>query len=151
MRNSKRFPPDFMFQLTEKEFKGLQVQSGRTGWAGSRKLPFVFTEQGVPMLSGVLKSDRAIVVNIQIMRVFTRVRKMLIDNTELRLMLEELRKKTENNTKNIEAVFSYFDEFLASREREKKRKPYDNNRIGFRIKKTLKSPDNTRPAGRPTG
>lgn len=151
VRNSKRFPPDFMFQLTEKEFKMLEAQTGRTGWGGSRKLPFVFTEQGVAMLSGVLKSDRAIVVNIQIMRVFTRVRKMLIDNTELRLMVEKLRKKTENNTKNIEVVFSYFDDFLASREREKKRKPYDNNRIGFRIKKASKRSDNTTRASRASG
>lgn len=151
VRNSKRFPADFMFQLTEKEFKMLEAQAGRTGWGGSRKLPFVFTEQGVAMLSGVLKSDRAILVNIQIMRVFTQMRKMLIDNTELRLMLEELRKKTDNNTKNIEVVFSYFDEFIQSRDREKKRKPYDNNRIGFRLKKAPKKRGNTLPAARAAG
>lgn len=136
-RNSKRFPDDFMFQLTDKEFKNLIFQSGRSSWGGSRKLPFVFTEQGVAMLSGVLKSQRAIDVNIQIMRVFTRIRQMLMDNSELRLMIESIRKKTDNNTKNIEVVFQYLDEFIAQREKEKKRKP-----IGFRIGR-LQKPKNT--------
>jgi hypothetical protein len=121
-RNLKRFPSDFMFQLTRDEFNNLIFQNGTSRWGGTRKLPYAFTEQGVAMLSGILNSDRAIHVNIQIMRVFTRIRKALIDNYDLRLIIEEIRKKTENNTKNIEVVFSYLDELIEKRKEEKSRK-----------------------------
>ena len=73
-RNLKRFPNDFMFQLTQSEFENLKSQIVTSSWGGTRKMPFVFTEQGVAMLFGILYSDRAISVNIQIMRIFTRVR-----------------------------------------------------------------------------
>jgi hypothetical protein len=128
IRNAKRFPEDFMFQLTKEEAENLRFQIGIPSWGGNRRLPHVFTEQGVAMLSGVLNSARAIRVNIQIMRVFTEVRKMLFDNSELRLAIEQIRKKTENNTKNIEVVFQYFDEFISSKEtpRKRRRRP-----IGF--------------------
>ena len=129
-RNIKRFPPDFMFQFTQQEFNSLMFQNGTSKRGGTRKLPFVFTEQGVAMLSGILNSDRAIKVNIQIMRIFTRIRQMLIDNTELRLAIEEIRKKTDNNTKNIELVFKYFDELL-----DKKENPLPVKMIGYRMPK----------------
>lgn len=87
----------------------------------------VCTEQGVALLSGILNSDRAISVNIQIMRIFTRIRQVLLDNTELRLSIEEIRHKTENNSKNIELVFRYLDELLEKRERQASRQ-----RIGYR-------------------
>ena len=128
-RNLKRFPKDFMFQLTPEEFKSLMFQNGISSWGGTRKLPYAFTEQGVAMLSGILNSDRAISVNIQIMRVFTRIRQMLIDNTELRLAIEEIKKKTDNNTKNIELVFQYLDELLEKKEDQTPRK-----KIGYNIK-----------------
>lgn len=128
-RNLERFPPDFMFQLTENEHKNLMFQNGISSWGGTRKLPFVFTEQGVAMLSGLLSSPRAIAVNIQIMRVFTQVRRMLFDNTELRLALEEIRRKTDNNTKNIEVVFQYLDELIDTKENSSMQK----RAIGFRI------------------
>ncbi|WP_317899615.1 ORF6N domain-containing protein [Aurantibacillus circumpalustris] len=115
-RNSKRFPKDFMFQLTAIEFSNLKSQIVTSSWGGKRKLPIVFTEQGVAMLSGMLNSDRAIAVNIQIMRIFTRIRQTLTDNTELRLAIEEIRHKTENNTKNIEVVFQYLDELIDKKE-----------------------------------
>ncbi len=70
-RNLKRFPDDFMFQLTETEFKDLIFQNGISSWGGIRKMPYAFTEQGVAMLSGVLNSDRAIEVNTRIIRIFT--------------------------------------------------------------------------------
>lgn len=129
-RNLKRFPDDFMFQLTEKEYESLRFQIGilKRG-EHSKFLPYVFTEQGIAMLSGVLSSDRAIAVNIQIIRIFTRIRQMLIDNTELRLGFEELKKKTDNNTKNIELVFQYLDELLVKKEELKPHK-----QIGFKIK-----------------
>ena len=121
-RNLKRFPEDFMFQPTTIEFSNLKSQIATSSWGGKRKLPFVFTEQGVAMLSGILNSDRAISVNIQIMRIFTKIRRSLMDNTELRLAIEEIRNKTENNTKNIELVFQYLDELLIKKEEPKERK-----------------------------
>jgi hypothetical protein len=132
-RNLKRFPADFMFQITDKEFKNLIFQNGISTWGGTRKLPFAFTEQGVAMLSGILNSHRAILANIQIMRVFTRIRHALLDNTELRLAIEQIRKKTENNEKNIELVFHYLDELLDKKENQKPRR-----KIGFKIGKKTK-------------
>jgi hypothetical protein len=95
---------------------------------GNRKLPFAFTEHGVLMLSSLLNSDRAIEVNIRIMRIFTRIRKYLSENTDIRLSLEKLEKKTENNSKNIELVFQYLDELL-----EKKENSKPKQKIGYII------------------
>jgi hypothetical protein len=135
-RNLARFPGDFMFQLTQNEFDILKFQIGTSssgGWGGTRKLPYVFTEQGVAMISGILKSERAVAVNIQIMRVFTHVRKMLFDNTELRLAIEEIRRKTDNHTKNIELVFQYLDELIDSKEAPPSPVAHDKPPIGFRF------------------
>jgi hypothetical protein len=129
-RNLKRFPEDFMFQLTQSEFENLKSQFATSSWGGTRKLPFVFTEQGVAMLSGILNSDRAIAVNIQIMRIFTRVRQMLTDNTELRLDIEKIKKKLDNQDKNMEIVFRYLDELL-----EKKENPVPRTKIGYKMPK----------------
>lgn len=120
-RNLDRFPDDFMFEMNEVEF-GIwrsQFVTSKKVLKGLRHAPFCFTEQGVAMLSSVLNSRGAIQVNIQIMRVFTRVRQMLFDNTELRLAIEEIRKKTENNSKNIELVFKYLDELIDKKENQK--------------------------------
>ena len=103
-RNIKRFPNDFLFQLTTKEFENLIFQIGISSWGGTRSMPYAFTEQGVAMLSGILSSERAIAVNIQIMRIFTRIRQMLMDNTELRLEIEKIRKKVDNHDKNRRCV-----------------------------------------------
>lgn len=127
-RNVKRFPDDFMFQLTEIEFKNLMFQNGISSWGGKRKLPYVFTEQGVAMLSGILNSNRAIAVNIQIMRIFTRIRQMLADNTDLRLDIEKIKNKLDNQDKNMEIVFRYLDELL-----EKNENPIKRNKIGYKI------------------
>ena len=126
-RNIKRFPDDFMFQLTETEFKNLMFQIGISSWGGKRKLPFVFSEQGVAMLSGILNSDRAIAVNIQIMRIFTRIRQMLADTTDLRLDIEKIKKKLDNQDKNMEIVFRYLDELI-----EKKESPKERTKIGYK-------------------
>jgi hypothetical protein len=128
IRNKYRFPLDFMFQLNETEWQNLKSQIVISSWGGRRKLPYIFTEHGVLMLSSVLNSKRAITVNIQIMRIFTSIRKMLTENTELRLAIEKLEKKTENNSKNIEVVFQYLDELI-----EKKEKP--RKAIGYKIPK----------------
>src|SRR5574337_509537 len=112
-RNADRFPGDFMFQLNKTEYEILRSQFGTLKHGAHPKyLPYVFTEQGVAMLSSVLKSKKAIQVNIEIMRVFTTIKQKLFDNTELRLAIEEIRKKTENNAKSIEVVFRYLDELL---------------------------------------
>lgn len=128
-RNLKRFPHDFMFELTQEEFEILRSQFvTSSGWGGDRYLPTAFTEQGVAMLSSVLKSDRAISVNIQIMRIFTRMRQSLNDNLELRLAIEELRQKTQNNSSNIEVIFNYLDELL------EKETPRPRREIGYLVK-----------------
>ena len=94
-RNIQRFPSDFMFQLNPEEFANLksQIATSSSGWGGTRKAPRAFTEQGVAMLSSVLKSERAIQVNIEIMRAFVRMRKMLTDHAELARKIENLEKK----------------------------------------------------------
>jgi hypothetical protein len=130
-RNLERFPNDFMFQLNDKEWLNFSSQNKTVRWGGRRKLPNVFTEHGVLMLSSVLNSQRAIQVNIQIMRIFTRIRQMLMDNTEIRLAIEKLEKKTENNQKNIELVFQYIDELVVGKEKEKPRK-----QIGYKLPKS---------------
>jgi hypothetical protein len=120
-RNETRFPLDFMFQLTELEFKNLKSQTATSSWGGTRKLPYAFTEHGVLMLSSVLKSDKAIQTNIQIMRIFTKVRQLYLDTTELKIDILQIQKKLENHDKNIELVFSYLDELNDKKENESER------------------------------
>lgn len=120
-RNISRFPSDFMFQLTEIELENLMSQIATSSWGGIRKLPFAFTEHGVLMLSSVLKSDKAIQTNIQIMRIFTKVRQMLQDTTEIKVDILQIQKKLENHDKNIELVFSYLDELTEKKENESER------------------------------
>lgn len=95
-RNIKRFPMDFMFQLNHEDVKILIFQNGRSSWGGRRKLPYGFTEQGVAMLSSVLNSERAIEVNIRIIRIFTKLREMLLSHKDILLKLEHLEKKIMN-------------------------------------------------------
>jgi uncharacterized membrane-anchored protein YjiN (DUF445 family) len=118
-RNVDRFPDDFMFQLNKKEAeifsrlevvtsdegKNLKSQTVTSSWGGSRKLPYVFTEQGVAMLSSVLKSKRAIQVNIQIMRTFTKMRRFLASNQELAKKIEKIEKDNKENKDNFKLVF----------------------------------------------
>ena len=117
-RNIERFPEDFMFQLTAKEFADLRFQSGTSSlrsqigtsrWGGRRYLPYAFTEQGVAMLSSVLHSDRAIHVNIEIMRAFVRLRQMLASHTELSHKLAALEKKYD---KQFKVVFDAIRELM---------------------------------------
>jgi len=132
-RNIERFPKDFMFEMNNEELKDWRSQFGTSNLSdkmGVRYAPYVFTEHGVLMLSSVLNSAKAIQVNIQIMRVFTRIRAALMDNTELRLAIEKLEKRTDNNTKNIEVVFQYIDELSDKKESSTPRK-----QIGYKISK----------------
>jgi hypothetical protein len=123
-RNTERFPLDFMFQLNNQEVISLRSQFviSKTGRGGRRYLPYVFTEQGVAMLSSVLNSNRAIEVNIQIMRAFVKLREMIASNKELAKRLDELESKYDEQFK---VVFDAIRELMAPAE-PKKRK------IGFR-------------------
>src|SRR5680860_325962 len=103
-RNIERFPEDFMFKLTKNEFEILRSQIGTSKWGGTRYAPFTFTEQGVSMLSSVLNSQTAIKVNIQIIRVFTKIRQMFTDNLSIKLEIEEIKEKLSHQNKNIKPV-----------------------------------------------
>jgi hypothetical protein len=126
-RNIERFPDDFTFQLTKVEFQNLKSQIATSSWGGTRKLPFVFTEHGILMLSSVLNSGKAIQTNIQIMRIFAKVRQMLLDTTEIRLDIANMQKKLENHDKNIELVFTYLDELT-----DKEENIIPRNKIGYK-------------------
>jgi hypothetical protein len=123
-RNPERFPEDFMFRIDKGERKNLMFQFGTSSWGGTRKPPCVFTEHGILMLSSVLKSRRAIEVNIQIMRTFTRLRELLSTHADLRRKLEEMEKKYDCQFK---AVFDAIRSLIAEPERRVKR-------IGFTAK-----------------
>ncbi len=129
-RNLFRFPEDFMFELTKEEFTNWRSQfaTSNSDRMGLRYSPMVFTEHGVLMLSSVLNSNKAINVNIQIMRIFTRIRQMLTDNLTIKLEIEEIRKKLQNQDKNIELVFSYLDELIT-----KQQNPTPRKRIGYKV------------------
>ena len=151
-RNAKRFPADFMFQLNDKEADifsrfqngdveqgldlrimtsknkaNLRFQNGTSSYGGRRYKPYVFTEQGVSMLSSVLKSDRAIQVNIQIMRTFTKMRRLLATNKELKEKIEKMEKKYD---KNFKVIFKVIAGFMKTDFREEEMKI-----IGFDDKK----------------
>jgi hypothetical protein len=121
-----RFPADFMFQLTSEETEILRSQFVISSWGGRRYLPFVFTEQGVAMLSSVLKSDRAIQVNIAIMRAFVKLRELLATHQDLALRLEELEKKFYRHDGQIREVFDAIRALLASQNSPKRP-------MGFRV------------------
>ena len=128
-RNISRFPDDFMFELSDAEFSNWrsQIVTSNSDKMGLRYAPMAFTEHGVLMLSSVLNSDKAIQTNIQIMRIFTKVRQMLLDTTDLKIDIMQIQKKLENHDKNIELVFSYLDELTDKKENTKPR-----TKIGYK-------------------
>ncbi len=103
-RNMGRFPPDFMFELSNEEGANLRSQIATSSYGGRRWGIFAFTELGIAMLSSILRSDRAIQVNIQIMRAFTQMRRLLVSNEELRLRIEELERKRDGNFRTVFAA-----------------------------------------------
>ena len=123
-RNMERFPDDFMFELTKKEFESLRYHFGTSSWGGTRYMPLAFTEEGVAMLSSVLRSKRAVQVNIEIMRAFVRLRQMLDAHKDLRRKLAALEKKYDDQFK---IVFEAIAELMTPPE-EPRRK------IGFEVK-----------------
>ncbi|WP_025146329.1 ORF6N domain-containing protein [Pedobacter jeongneungensis] len=128
-RNAERFPEHFMFELTKEENEVLRSQivtleQGKY----SKYLPFAFSEHGILQLSNVLKSKQAIEVSIKIIDVFVQLRTMVLSNTEIRLEVEKIKKKVDNQDKNIEVIFRYFDELLEQQQRPRKE-------IGYKIPK----------------
>ena len=127
-RNIDRFPKDFMFELTKKEFENLRGQIGTSSWGGTRYSPMAFTEQGVAMLSSILNSKTAIEVNIRIIRVFTKMREYALTNKEILLQLAKLEKEVTGNNHDIENIFLVLKELI-----EKQQKPLPpRNKIGFK-------------------
>lgn len=123
-RNIDRFPNDFMFELSKREWDSLRCQIGTSSWGGARYLPMVFTEQGVAMLSSVLNSKRAIQVNIQIMRAFTRLRQMLSTHKDLKKIIEAMEEKYDQQ---FQIVFEAIKQLLETDAKPRKQ-------IGFIIK-----------------
>jgi hypothetical protein len=125
-RNIDRFPDDFMFQLTKQELNHWRCQYGTSNGdkMGLRHKPMAFTEQGVAMLSSVLRSKRAIQVNIQIMRAFTKLRQLLLGNEELKKEIAEMKKQTDER---FQIVFETLDQLLSIDNKPKRK-------IGFEVK-----------------
>src|SRR5690606_2622137 len=140
-RKIDRFPEDFMFEMSNDEFDSWRSQfvTSNSDKLGLRYAPFCFTEQGVAMLSSVLNSKLAIQINIQIMRIFTRMRQLLTDNTEVKLEIAEIRytveqiaKKQKGHDQNIELLFEYIDR-LQEKQDSAVAKPRSKGEIGFRV------------------
>lgn len=130
-RNADRFPLRYMFELTKEENAMLRSQNATLKHGEySKYLPYAFTEHGVMMLSNVLKSKRATQVSMRVIDVFILLRETLANHSELRLEIEEIKKKLHNYGKNIELVFQYLDELL-----EKKENPKPRKLIGYQLPK----------------
>lgn len=147
-RNLKRFPDDFMFQLTNEEYESirfqietlensdsqkllrLQNETLKPGRGGTRYLPYVFTEQGVAMLSGVVNSDKAINMNIAIMRAFVAVRHVLLNQNDLREQLREIKERLGEHDSQLNHIYDAMENLLD--EKAAQRKWDDRERIGFK-------------------
>lgn len=121
-RNINRFPDDFMFELTEKEFTNLRTKFSSSSYGGVRYMPFAFTEQGIAMLSSVLKSDKAIEINISIMRTFVTIRQFALNYAELQNRITEI----EGQLPEIYNVLNYLVE------KEEKVIVIERNKIGYK-------------------
>ena len=117
-RNIERFPSDFMFELNKTELQNLRCQTGTPSWGGTRYNPMAFTEQGVAMLSSVLKSKRAIEVNIAIVRAFVKMRQILSSHEELKQKIEEMEAKYDEN---FQMVFEAIRQLLTEDEKPKRK------------------------------
>ena len=127
-RNTDKFPEHFMFRLTEIETEFMVSQNAipsKKHLGGS--LPYVFTEHGILQLANVLTGARATQMSIRIIEVFVQMRETLTDSLNLKLDIEEIKKKLSNHSKNIELVFNYLDELIEKKDNEKPR-----NKIGYK-------------------
>lgn len=125
-RNSKRFPDDFMFQLDKNEYKNLKSQIVTSNWGGTRKLPYAFTEHGVTMLAGILRSDRAVTMNIVIVRAFIALRQVAMQYKEL---AEKLAQLETSNSKQFREIYQALNLLIDKKQKEEdfSKRP----RIGF--------------------
>jgi hypothetical protein len=144
-RNIKRFPKDFMFQLTKEEFEGLRLQietleksdnplrlqnETSKGRGGTRYLPYAFSEQGVAMLSGILNSDKAINMNIAIMRTFVEVRRVLLKQTDPREQLNEIKERLGEHDIQLNQIYNALENLFDEKAAQKKWD--ERNRIGYK-------------------
>jgi len=111
-RNMNRFPPDFMFRLSKKEFENLRCQIGTSSWGGHRYTPYVFTEHGVAMLASILRSKKAVKINIFIVRAFVRLRELLATHKDLARKIESLERGQKENKRQITAVYLLFKKLM---------------------------------------
>jgi uncharacterized membrane-anchored protein YjiN (DUF445 family) len=128
-RNRSRFPADFMFRLSAKESEILKCQFGISSWGGRRGLPYAFSEQGVAMLSSVLNSERAVKVNIAIMRAFVKLREALETNRELAKKFSELESRVGQHDNEIAAIIGAIRQLMAPKEKSERE-------IGFHVRET---------------
>lgn len=126
-RNRERFPEDFMFRLTAEEARNLRFQFGISSWGGRRVIPYAFTEQGVAMLSSVLKSERAVKVNIVIMRAFVKLRETLETNRELARKFAELERRVGKHDEKIDAILEAIRQLMAPPKKPRRE-------IGFHVR-----------------
>jgi hypothetical protein len=126
-RNAQRFPSDFMFRLSTQQVQNLRFQFGISRWGGRRALPYVFTEQGIAMLSSVVNSDRAIRVNIAIMRVFVKLRQTLETNRELAQNFSELEQRVGKHDEEIAAILEAIRRLMAPPKKPRRE-------IGFHVR-----------------
>jgi hypothetical protein len=130
-RNLQRFPQDFMFQLTKEEFDALRLQNETSkGLGGTRYLPYAFTEQGIAMLSGVLHSEKAIHMNIAIMRAFVEIRRIVLNQNDLREQLREIKEKLGGHDVQLNHIYDAMENLLD--EKAARRKWDERERIGFK-------------------
>ena len=137
-RNVGRFPPDFMFQLSAEEAHDLKCQFGISSWGGRRALPYVFTEQGIAMLSSVLNSERAVKVNIAIMRAFVKLREIMETNRELARKFAELEKRVGKHDEEIVAILEAIRQLMAPPEKPRRE-------IGFHVREKAPRYRTSRP------
>jgi len=128
-RNIKRFPEDFMFQLSKEEFDDLKSQNVTSSWGGRRTAPFAFTEHGVLMLSSVLRSEQAIAVNISIVRVFTKMRELLLHHKDLVLRMDQIERNVSGQGEEIKVLFEYLKRLMTEKEQQLEQE--SRKRIGF--------------------
>ena len=126
-RNGSRFPVDFMFQLGAEEARNLKCQIGISSWGGRRAFPYAFTEQGVAMLSSVLNSERAVKVNIAIMRAFVKLRETLETNRQLARKFAELERRVGKHDRKIDAILEAIRQLMAPPEKPRRE-------IGFHVR-----------------
>ena len=130
-RNLNRFPDDFMFQLNNEEYNNLKSQIATSSWGGRRTNPFAFTEHGVLMLSSVLNSDRAIAVNIKIIRIITEMRETILANKDILIQLEQIQQKLTKHDNNFYLFFEYIQQLELVKQQMTDQQ--NRKRIGYKL------------------